>query len=154
MGYLGYIVLGNYLIKTQRKVNRIILFILFLAALAYTILRSYFLSAQERQMDEKFMENLSVNVIIMAACIYLFVKENAFMPGSRWRKLLDVIADNSYGIYLSHLLLLNVFMWLGWSFYFIHPLFSVPIISLACLLLSTGLILLIKKLPVVKKVAG
>jgi surface polysaccharide O-acyltransferase-like enzyme len=154
MGYLGFIVLGNYLIKTQRKVNRILLFILFLAALVYTILRSYFLSVQERQMNEKFMENLSVNVIVMAACIYLFVKESAFPPGSRWRKLLDLVADNSYGIYLSHLLLLNAFMWLGWSFYFIHPLFSVPIISLACLILSTGLILLMKKVPVLKKVAG
>ena len=154
MGYLGYIVLGNYLIKTQRKVNPIILLILFLAALAYMIISSYSLSIQERQMNEKFLDNLSVNVIAMSVCVYLLVKENPFSSGSRWRKLLDLIAANSYGIYLSHLLVLNVFMWLGWSFYFIHPLFSIPIITLACLIISTCLILLMKKLPVLKKVAG
>ena len=153
-GFLGYIVLGNYLIKTKRKVNRIILLVLFLAAFFYMVLSSYFLAMKERQMDEKFLENLSVNVAVMSFCVYLFVKENPFPPGNRLRKILDLIAANSYGIYLSHLLILNVFLWLGWSFYFIHPLLSIPIISLACLIISTGLILLMKKLPVLKMVAG
>jgi len=153
-GFPGYIVLGNYLIKTKRKVNRIILLVLFLAAFFYVVLSSYFLAMKERQMDEKFLENLSVNVAVMSFCVYLFVKENPFPPGNRLRKILDLIAANSYGIYLSHLLILNIFLWLGWSFYFIHPLLSIPIISLACLIISTGLILLMKKLPVLKMVAG
>jgi surface polysaccharide O-acyltransferase-like enzyme len=147
-------VLGNYLIKTQRKGNRIMLLILFLAAAFYMVVNSYFLSVQERQMNEKFLDNLSVSVVAMSVCVYLFVKENPFQSGNRWRKLLDLIAANSYGIYLSHLLILNAFLWMGWNFYFIHPLFSIPIISLACLIISTGLILLMKKLPVLKKVAG
>jgi surface polysaccharide O-acyltransferase-like enzyme len=153
-GYLGYIVLGNYLIKTNRKPNRIILFLLFLAALVYMIFRSYFLSMQDRQMNEKFVENLSVNVVLMAVCVYLFVKENSFTRGNRWRKLIDLVADNSYGIYLSHLLLLNVYLWMGWSFSFIHPLLSIPVISIACLIIATGLIVLMKKIPVLKMVAG
>jgi len=153
-GFLGYVVLGNYLIKTERKVNRIILLILFLTAFSYSVLRSYFLAIQERQMDEKFLDNLSVNVAVMSFCVYLFVKESASPPNRRWRKLLDLIADNSYGIYLSHLLVLNVFLWLGWDYYFIHPLLSVPIYTLACLIISTGLILLMKKLPLLKMVTG
>lgn len=153
-GYLGYIVLGNFLFKTNRKITRLALAALFLTAYLYTVIRSCIVSVQGNQLDEKYLDNLSWNVIVMAACVYLFFKDKNLFPGRTSRKIVDTIAAHSYGIYLSHILVLNVFLWLGWKFYFIHPLFSIPLLTLACLLISLALILAMKKLPVLKNVAG
>ena len=153
-GYLGFLILGNYLFKTQRKWNRLLLTGLFLAALLYTALRSYFISIQKNVYDEDFMENLSLNVFVMSFCVYLFFKNKQFFKHPLYRKLADLLCQHSYGIYLSHLLILNIFISTDISLYFIHPLLSIPLFTLICLVISFALIWLMKKIPVLKAFAG
>lgn len=153
-GYIGYIILGNYLFKTTRKVKSLWLIAIFIAALLYTAFRSYFVSVSGNEMNEFFMENLSINICSMAACIYLFIKNKPAVQEVLLRNLVDNICRHSYGIYLSHLLILNIFLRMGLSFYFIHPLLSIPLITIVCLAISYWLIILMKKIPFLKFVAG
>lgn len=153
-GFIGYIVLGNYLFKTPRKINNLLLIVLFVAALLYTSLRTYFISINKNELDETFMDNLSVNVCIMAFSVYLFFKNNKFFTASVLQKFISTICRHSYGIYLSHLLILNIFLWLGLNFSFIHPVISIPLITIVCLFISCGLIMAMKKVPVLKRLAG
>lgn len=152
-GYIGYIVLGNYLFKTHRKMNGLLLISLFLIALLYTAIRTYFISVQTNEDSETFMDNLSLNVSLMSFCVYLFFK-NRNISHPLWRKLIDLLCLHSYGIYLSHLLILNIFLWAGLSFTFIHPLLSIPLITFTCLILSCALIVFMKKIPFLKSLAG
>jgi surface polysaccharide O-acyltransferase-like enzyme len=153
-GYLGYIILGNFLFKTNRKTARPVLITLFFTAYVYTAARSCIISVQSNKLNEKFLENLSPNVVTMAVCVYLLFKKKNHFSGALPRKIVDTIATHSYGIYLAHILVLNVFLWLGWKFYFIHPLLSIPLIALSCLLISLALVVGMKKLPLLKHVAG
>lgn len=153
-GFIGYIVLGNYLFKTPRKINNLLLIALFLAALLYTSIRTYFISINKNELDEFFMDNLSLNVCLMSFCIYLFFKNNKFFTSLASQKFISMICRHSYGIYLSHLLILNIFLWLGLNFYFIHPVLSIPLITIACLVISCGLIIGMKKIPFLKILAG
>lgn len=153
-GFIGYIVMGNYLFKTNRKINDLLLIILFFASIAYTVIRTYFISINTREYNEDFMENLSLNVCLMSFCVYLFFKNKRYFTHLFWRRVIDVICSNSYGIYLSHLLILNIFLSLRLNFHFIHPLFSIPIITFVCLLISCVLIIVMKKIPILKNLAG
>jgi Uncharacterized protein conserved in bacteria len=153
-GYLGFLILGNYLIKTQRKFNGFMLVALFLAALLYTALRTYFVSVHKNEYDEDFMDNLSLNIFVMSFCVYLFFKNKKYFTHPLYRKVMDMICLNSYGIYLSHILILNIFISNDVSLYFIHPVLSIPLFTITCLIISFALIWLMKKIPVLKILAG
>lgn len=71
-GYLGYIILGNYLFKTSRKISGVLLMVIFAAAFLYTDLRSYFISTAAGENIEAFMNNLSLNVLLMSFSMFLF----------------------------------------------------------------------------------
>lgn len=153
-GCLGFIILGNYLFKTNRKINRLALAVLFITAYLYTAIRSYFISVHTNEFNESFLENLSLNVALLSFCVYLFFKNHQYFTHPAWRRIMDIISANSYGIYLSHLLILNIFLWLGLSFCFAHPLFSIPLVTLACLVISTALVMVMKKIPFLKMLTG
>jgi len=153
-GFIGYVVLGNYLFKTQRKINKVLPAVLFLAAFLYTAIRTYFISINKNELDEFFMDNLSLNVCLMALSVYLLFKNNTFFTHPVWQKIISTICRHSYGIYLCHLLILNIFLWLGLNFYFIHPIISIPLITIACLVISSALIIGMKKIPLLKVLAG
>jgi surface polysaccharide O-acyltransferase-like enzyme len=153
-GYLGYLILGNYLFKTSRKINDVLLIVVFVAAFLYTALRSYSISIAANEDNEAFMDNLSINVLLMSFCIYSFFKNKQYFMRPLLRKTIDMICEHSYGIYLSHLLILNIFLWCGLSFVFIHPLLSIPIISFASLIISCAFIIVMKKIPLLKYLAG
>jgi surface polysaccharide O-acyltransferase-like enzyme len=153
-GFIGYIVLGNYLFKTTRKFNTLLLVSLFLAGFLYTAIRTWFISINENEINEFFMDNLSLNVCLMAFCVYLIIKNTHYFTHPFLQKMISIICRHSYGIYLSHLLILNIFLWLGLSFYFINPLISIPLITFACLLISCVLIVLMKRIPFLKFLAG
>lgn len=153
-GYLGYLILGNYLFKTSRKINPLLLTGIFAGAFLYTALRTYLISVVSKQSNELFLDNLSLNVYAMSFCVYLFFKNKSYIVHPWWRKMIDTICVHSYGIYLSHLLILNVFLWCGLSFSFIHPLVSIPLITLVSLIISCIFIIIMKKIPLLKYLAG
>lgn len=153
-GFIGYVVLGNYLFKTPRKINNVLLASLFLTGFLYTAIRTYFISINKNEPDEFFMDNLSLNVCVMSFCVYLLFKNNKFFTHPILQKTVSIICQHSYGIYLSHLLILNIFLWLGLNFYFIHPIISIPLITIACLLISCALIIGMKKIRFLKVLAG
>lgn len=153
-GFIGYIVLGNYLFKTRRKFNQLLLLSLFLTGFLYTAFRTYFVSVDENEINELFMDNLSLNVCVMSFCVYLICRQRNYNHHSTWQRAVDTICKYSYGIYLSHLLVLNIFLRLGLKFDFLHPIISIPLITIACLVISCGLIMIMKKIPLLKKMAG
>lgn len=84
----------------------------------------------------------------MAVCAFLIFKEglsNSTVPG--WVKVID---KYSFGVYLSHIIILN----------YVHPkidlptLWKVPLVTLVTLLLSLLLTYLIRKIPFGKYVSG
>ena len=153
-GYIGFLVLGNYLYKSNRKISTLLLFAFFLIGLFYTIVRTYYISINANANKETFMDNLSVNVCLMAYCVYLIFKSRVDITNPTYRKLIDIICQHSYGIYLSHLLILNIFLSTGINFYFIHPLLSIPLISICCLCISCLLLIGLKKVPLLKYLVG
>ena len=153
-GFIGYIVLGNYLFKSKRRYSNLLLISLFLSAFFYTAIRTYFISLNENKDEEFFMDNLSLNIFVMSFCVYSIFKNNAYFTNSFLQKAVGIVCQYSYGIYLSHILVLYLFLWIGIPFYYIHPALSILLTTLGCLIVSCGLVYVLKKIPYLRAVAG
>jgi len=153
-GYIGFIIAGNQLFKTSRKFNIPMLVLVFIGAFIYTCLCTYLSSIKSNEIREGFMDNLSINVMLMAFSLFLIFKDKQYFVNPFMRKTIDIICKNSYGIYLSHILILNLFIRYGVSFLFVHPVLSIPILSFTSLLISCAVIMAMKKVPLLKSVAG
>lgn len=155
-GFLGYTVLGYYLKKINFKSSEkkdFIAIILFFTGLAITIMGTYFLFKLKGKMDELYYEYLTLNVLMCSIGIYLYIKDKE-IKNQFVLKLLNLMNEFSYGIYLAHVLILILLTKAGITCFFINPLIGIPLTSLLCLTLSTLIVFLVNKLPFGKYISG
>jgi surface polysaccharide O-acyltransferase-like enzyme len=161
-GTLGYFVLGIYL---QRKWARsLILSGVFILGAIFTVIATWLLTFQFSSLNQNyfFFEYTSATVILTSAALFLFFSRfRAFWPetDNRFvRGLVDAISKNTLPIYLFHVIILETLQrgYLGFklSFTTINPIVSVPIIAVVTLFISLGLVLLMKKVPILKTLIG
>ncbi|MBC7424708.1 MAG: acyltransferase family protein [Ferruginibacter sp.] len=153
-GFIGYLILGNYLNNETRKVNSLLLLFIFLTALLYTCVRTYYISVSLHEMNETYMDNFMPNIVVMCGCIYLLFKNGCMKFPVKMGNIITNISRYSYGIYLVHLLVLDLMLKYGNTFTAIHPLFYIPLLSLCCLLVSFVIIYVFNKIRYLRIVAG
>lgn len=104
----------------------------------------------------------SITHYLTSGAFFLWVKEifgGRQNPLPAWRvRILSVAAPLSkrtFGVYLSHVLFLELFCWLaaGWTAAW-HPAVSIGVSALATALCSTGFSILFGKLPVLCKIVS
>lgn len=149
-GYAGYLVLGHFLkIKKHRLLDSALTgWALWLAGAAITFLGTEWLTARSGQFSKTLYDYLTHNVALQAVGVFLVLKNTVFQ--SNWLKKVDA---DSYGIYLSHVLVLNILA------PFAEPLalptaLLIPALALVCFGLSWALVWLLKKLPPLREFVG
>ncbi|WP_321373630.1 acyltransferase family protein [uncultured Draconibacterium sp.] len=144
--FIGYPVLGHYLnIISIRKVKQVSI-LLFIGGITITAIGAYVLSNVQKAINEDFYSYLSLNVMMSSIGIFLFIKNTNLFKPSRY-KIFKLMGDHSYGIYLSHLLFLELMINVGITWDFLHPFIGIPLTILLCLILSSLTVILINKLP-------
>lgn len=153
-GFIGYLLLGNYLFKEERKPNNWWIFLLFLLAWLFTFIGTYFLSNKSHAMDETLLTSLTPNIALLSLAVYLLFKNVQVNLHQAFRKIIDTISEHSYGIFLVHILVLTLFNHFHFEYTFIASIISIPLLSIACLLISFVLVYLLKKIPFLKVLIG
>lgn len=153
-GYIGYLVLGTFLHRYIKPNSRGLSMLLFFVGTLVTFLATYFLSINSHTFNSQYFNFLSINVAIVATGIFLLCKDLVVQKGIV-EKTITTISKYSYGIYLSHVFILIVFGWIGFSASLFNLWIGVPLVSVCCLALSFLLTFLLSKIPVVGKyIAG
>jgi len=168
--YAGLFIVG-YLIGTNRlkfKKPRLLKYLYFLGLAAtiglnylyyssgsVKILRTNFVGCTTHYSDSY----LSVNVVIMTVVAFalLFHTNYQFMKNTFLEKIVYRIARASFGIYLVHLFIVNIWdFWLKWNVDNSRiPLWSFVLIKwLAVFVVSYIFTVIIKKIPVIKRIIG
>lgn len=150
LGYSGYYVLGYYLRKypLPDKWERVLYVcgavLLLLGAAANTAC-----SVWEGAYTERFTGYTNPNTIIVAAAIYaLFTKRIGKMKFSeKVTQLIFKLSEYSFGVYLIHALLLDVFAAAGLTPTILHPVFSMPLITTLTFAVTVALVMMIRKIP-------
>jgi len=155
-GFVGYLVLGHYLafkdFKTQHlKAWMIVVF--FLSLIAITA-GTWLLFRHYNGISTVMYEPISPSIAIIAASIFLIVKQSAPKLSPTITKIRDFAGTYSFGVYLSHALVLQLLDQAGLNYKLFNPIFSIPVTALVCLILSLLLVYFVSKIPFGKYVSG
>lgn len=157
-GFIGFPVLGYFLMKnTYINANRvkIISILLILAGTLTTMIGTFILSKQKGTLSDALYGHLSPSVIISAIGIFLLFKYFNFQKRAGiFSSLILFFSKYSYGIYLSHILILWMLSDLGINHSFINPILGIPLAAILCFTLSALLVWGINKLPLGKYISG
>lgn len=153
-GYVTYFLLGYWLsIHNLDQKKRIVIYILGMTILLGSTIFNGVYSAYLNSPGEYVLDNLWADTFFAALAVFVFCKytfkEKSFSP---WMcKAISKTAEFSFGIYLIHVFILDHLKWIGLPHFFIHPLFSVPIMSILTFVLSFCAVYVISKIPFFNK---
>jgi surface polysaccharide O-acyltransferase-like enzyme len=158
-GYIGYLVLGYYLSVKEFKITankiRIISILLFATGYLITLFGTYFLSVQQGQYTVFLYEYLTPNVVLASVGVFLFVKSFGDAKQKDVSLIINFTDKYSYGIYLVHMLVLTILNSVGVNAHsLVNPIISIPTTALLCLVISTLIIFIVKKIPFGKYISG
>ncbi len=152
VGYTGYFLLGFYLATTAfTKHQKQTIYALGLAGALITVFGSIILSFHRGVDDEKFLFNISPQVVMMSAALFVLVKEESPKIEGRVKGFVNYVRKDLFGIYLVHgfwLYVLNRPLFRD----MIYPAISIPIIVVVIFAGSLYTTKLLRLLPKFKRI--
>ena len=161
-GWLGYFVLGSYLKRV--KVRSAILYGLLIMSFVWTVVGNWLMNypLECMQCNNYFFDYLSANIIVGSFALFsILLRFPRDWPGKNrttLSRIVKAISSNTLPIFLCHVLILESFErgFFGFtlSFETLHPIIEIPLITALTLFISLGLVLLMKKVPILKELIG
>ncbi|GGH06643.1 acyltransferase [Mucilaginibacter phyllosphaerae] len=155
-GYIGYLVLGYYLAykKFSIRGQLFISVALFVSFAGIITAGTYYLQLRSKGLLTLFYEPIGPFVLVLSSAAFLTAKNSSFKLNPIINKTIQNASKYTLGIYLSHALVLNGFELMDIDYHILPPVLSIPLIAIACFLVSWLLIFTLSKLPLIKYVVG
>jgi surface polysaccharide O-acyltransferase-like enzyme len=162
-GYVGFFVLGSYLSIVQIRRRTLGFFITL--GIALTAFGTYVLAATVGGTETYFFQQyFSPTVILVSVMVFLlfFTIKSPSAQGSikpsKGNKLIKLISQNTLGIFFIHVMIIesieNGYLGFAINRDMLNPIIEVPLITLIVLFSSLGVILLLKRVPGLKRLIG
>ncbi|MEI7504615.1 MAG: acyltransferase family protein, partial [Paludibacter sp.] len=155
-GFLGYLILGYYLTTTSFKNIKYLNFIaimLILLGFAITAVGTFLVLHYYNEYSSMYYECLTPNILMLAMGIFLLQKDKD-ISNRTVVAIRNYISKYSYGIFLVHVLVINLLDSFDVRWDFINPAMGIPITVFLCLTISSAIIFIVNKLPYGKYVSG
>ncbi|WP_158839960.1 acyltransferase [Polaribacter sp. L3A8] len=151
-GYIGYLVLGYFLSNLTIK-NKYIPVLFIIIGTTITIWGTHYLTHKNNKFSEYLYEYLTPNVLISSIGVFLFFK-NLIIKNKIIKNLILFLSNQSFGIYLVHILILILLNKIGINWKFSNPLISIPVTSIICFFISSLTIYLLRKIKYGNYISG
>lgn len=161
-GWIGYFVLGSYLkrVKLRSAILYALLIISFVWTLFGTWLMNYPLNGMK--LNNFFFDYLTANIIMGSYALFLILlKFHRDWPGKNHTtlsRIVKAISANTLPIFLFHIIILESFErgFFGFTLNFetLNPIIEIPLITALTLFITLGLVILMKKVPILEKLIG
>ena len=150
LGYTGYFVLGRLLATTETtKPQRLCVYALAIAASLAAVLIDGIGSAARNELYCPLMQYFSPNAALQASALFLLMRE--LTRDCREPRLIAALSELSFGVYLIHEIMIDFLRrFCGLGTLTVHPLLSVPLITLLSFSLAAAAAAVMKKLPILK----
>ena len=154
MGYSGYFVLGHYLhtyyLPNKRNSLPFIFVIINLSGLIMWI--TSMMSANGNLFNGWAYEYLNPIVAVISSLVFLVARNlGEAIKSSRVKMYITTMSYFSLGIYLLHIPVMILLRKLGFDYNFGSPVIAIPIVSLVIYILTYIIVLMISKVPYLKK---
>ena len=162
-GYVGYFVLGAYLVNV--RIRRKYLVVLLALGIALTAIGTFQVSRTiGGGTSFYFQEYLSPTMILSSISFFLLLNtfrspiEQAYAKGSWRRRLMAAISENTLGIYLFHMMIIytlqNGLLGVTLNGNTVNSIIGVPLMVAIVLLVCLAVLVPLKKVPVLKRLIG
>lgn len=163
IGWIGYFALGAYLQRV--KIQKLFLYTVLGCSFAWTIFGTWVMNYPLAYMGNNsfFFDYLTANVILGSIALFMIlIKIRPFdWPGKKYpamRKVIEVIGQNTLPIFLLHVIILESLQRGLFGFTLsvttLNPIIEIPLITVVTLLITVGLVLLMRRVPVLNKLIG
>ncbi len=159
-GYVGFFVLGTYLLTVN--VPRKTLLTLAALGVALTAVGTYALAATVGGTEMYFFQQyFSPTILLTSTMVFLLLLTSK--PPSTQKdahpsiisRLIQLISENTLGIFFIHVMIIESIQkgYLGFTLNrtILNPIVEVPILTIIVMFISLGIILLLKKIPYLKR---
>ena len=145
---LAVVLLGHVLNTAElTKGQRHLLYALGILGAAVTAPLTLWAGARTGSSSALFGQLTAPTTLSTAAAVFVFARYNL----TRLPKMVDWLAKHSFGIYLSHVLVLELLYERGVHVLCADPVWTVPALSAAVFVISLGLTAVIRRIPAVGK---
>jgi len=161
-GYIGYFIMGFFLIGVEVKSKT--LWRLLFASVIWTIIGLLLMAYPFHYLGQYyfFAFTTSANIILATVAVYMLLsKRPRDWPGNKnpWlTRLVQTISANTLPIFFIHVIVLETLnkglLGVKISVMTINPIVEIPLVTVAVLFLSLGVVLLAKKVPVLRTLVG
>ena len=161
-GWTGYFVLGSYLKRV--KIRSALLYALFILSFVGTLFGTWLMNYPLRnlQLINYFFDYLTANIILGSCALYLILlKFHRDWPGKNHKSLSWIVrslSENTLPIFLFHIIILESFDrgFFGFTLNYItlNPIVGIPLMTALTLFITLGLVLLMKKVPILNQLIG
>ena len=154
-GYIGYYLLGLLFGQMEITRGRVIWsLVVFIVFSIFTFFIVYW-DLWPKMQESTFRSYLSFNIIFMALPAFILMR--AVGEKIKPSRILTLVSQASFGIYLMHLLFFHWMgeLWqrLGFDMQAGGQFWMIPIVTVVIFIISFGVTLVIRKIPILKTVA-
>jgi surface polysaccharide O-acyltransferase-like enzyme len=153
-GYIGYYIAGYYFANYElKKKTKIIIYAFAILAMLSTIICTSFISVYKKEPIETLYGYLLPNTMFVAYAVFLLFKElnNKIEFSIKQEKMIINFSKDTFGIYLVHALVLQIFPIIGIQTLMINPIISIPIIAILAMAISYLCTKIIRMIPILKE---
>jgi surface polysaccharide O-acyltransferase-like enzyme len=152
-GFLGYYIAGYYFSKYAiRNKHKIIIGILALFSMSITIFGTYLISHHKGYHDLSLYAFPTPTIMFLSFFVFLFFKDlgSKFQFTTRQKETIRYIGKCTFGIYLSHWTILNIFNEIGLNARIMNGAVSIPLLTLFIMICSCVVTIIIQRIPFLK----
>jgi surface polysaccharide O-acyltransferase-like enzyme len=152
--YLGYFILGYIIYRYINKIhiNNKNLILIAVSSLVVTIIGTFIASLVGDRYYEGLFAYRSLLYILAASSIFIFIlRNNDVILTKKVKMIIDLVSPYSFGIYLIHVIFLNIFM-LSFEMTNITALVGIPIYTILLFCISYLFVYILKKIKYVKEI--
>jgi surface polysaccharide O-acyltransferase-like enzyme len=135
------------------RMKKSALIAVYLASVMIATLFVYFDSMDSNKLNLSIYSYISSNTIMQSTAVFMLLK-NTNLQNKITLKIQNTISDYSFGIYLVHIIFIDVLYRNGIYWSFAHPIISVSLLTFVVLICSMGAIFIIRKVPFGKYISG
>lgn len=146
-GYAAYFVLGHYLYAYRPVPRRRLIYILGVVAWLVIIGGTIAYSKLVGKPVNWFVNYLTPTVLFLSVAVFVWGTARPVNLQGWWRSFVVQASRLSFGVYLVHQLVLCTALQHGISTAVMHPLLSIPLFTLATVMISYAISWLLSKVP-------
>lgn len=147
-GYTGYFLLGHFLNKTHiPPKTECMIYVAGIIGFVSTVLMSLYASQFKGSVSEDFYSNYTVNILCEALAVFVFFKSRLNRPS----RIIRLLSQYSFGVYLVHIFVLDMIALLGLNSMTFSPVLSIPVICVIVFIVSFAISAILNHIPVLNK---